>query len=161
MDRIDNSLKGKLRPGSFSSKGKRKTAPSRISGSEQSRTGLFNVEETEAVPITNDTELQEVVNSIHRLGDRLLKYPHPDTVAHYRQAVRNFINHVTGNAYTTREYISRRDILNQKKYVLIQTIDEKLDTLSRNVLGSQKNQLDLLSTIEEIQGLLVNLIHVS
>ena len=118
-------------------------------------------ESNEISHIDTEAELQSVVDSIHQLGEKLLAYPVPDTLAAYKQAVRNFITHVTHTAYATKEYLSRKNILNQKKYVLIQVVDEKLEKLSRNVLTSQKQQIDMLCCIEEIQGLLINLLHVS
>jgi uncharacterized protein YaaR (DUF327 family) len=57
--------------------------------------------------------------------------------------------------------LSRHNILNQKKYTIIEVIDERLDRLTRQVLASQGQQLDLLADIEEIQGLLVDILHVS
>ncbi len=110
--------------------------------------------------IQNDEELEEIVDSIHRYGDELIKFPGVDNLARYKQAVGNFIRHVVRNAYTVEEQLSRKNILNQKKYTIVKVVDEKLENLSRAVLGAQNKQMDLLGSIEEIQGLLVDILHV-
>ncbi len=110
-------------------------------------------------PINSDHELQEIIGDIQRLGEELVKYPGIDNLTRYKQAIRDFIAHVTDNAYSTEEHISRRTILNQKKYTIIKVIDERLDDLSRKVFVSQSSQIDMLANLEEIQGLLVNILH--
>jgi len=47
--------------------------------------------------------------------------------------------------------------MQQKKYVIIRVIDEKLEDLAAHVLKSQGEQLDILDRIDEINGLLIDL----
>ena len=163
MAKIDGSTQGQFRS-PVSQKSKKKKASSQIPGAFLGRfmSGHSSkVDAPEISSITTEEELMSVIDSIHRLGENLLKNPNLDSFARYKQAIRDFIAHVTHNAYVTEEHLSRKNILNQKKYVIIQVIDEKLDTLSQSVLASQKRQIDMLSSIEEIQGLLIDIFHVS
>jgi uncharacterized protein YaaR (DUF327 family) len=111
--------------------------------------------------IHSDEELRGLIEDIQNFGEALIKFPGVDNLSRYKQAVRDFVNHTTGHAYRAEEQLSRHNILNQKKYTIIEVIDERLDRLTRQVLASQGQQLDLLADIEEIQGLLVDILHVS
>ena len=162
MAKIDGSTQGQFRstflPGS---RKKKKSLPVFGGVLGKLMSGSSKAVSAETSDINTDEELRAVIDSIHQLGENLLKYPGPDILAQYKQSVRDFIAHVTRKTYSTEEYVSRKNILKQKRYVLIQTIDTKLDALSRTILSSQKQQVDMLSNIEEIQGLLIDMIHVS
>ena len=56
------------------------------------------------------------------------------------------------------EKISGVNILRRKKFTLVKVIDKKLESLAAEVLKNQRDQIGILSAIEEINGLLVNLI---
>ena len=47
--------------------------------------------------------------------------------------------------------------MQQKKYVILRVVDEKLERLTAHVLKGQADQLDILRRIDEINGLLVDL----
>lgn len=114
-----------------------------------------------AAEIHSDEELKALIDDIHEMGENLLRFPGIDNLARYKQAVKDFLSHTTGHAFRAEEHISRRNILNQKKYTIIKVVDEKLEKLSKAVLSSQSKQIELLSDIEEIQGLLVDILHAS
>ncbi len=48
-------------------------------------------------------------------------------------------------------------VLDEKKWVKIKVVDEKLEKLASYIVQSQKNQLTILKKIEEIEGILVDL----
>jgi len=90
----------------------------------------------------------------------------------YKQAVRNFINYVVQNCYSKED---EEGILNKfkpsfkgkrgtpeateaKRYVKIQVIDKKLEDLAAMLLSSQGRQMELVSRLEEIKGLLIDLL---
>ncbi|AHC14767.1 YaaR family protein [Salinispira pacifica] len=168
MDRIDGTGGFLFRPDHPLPEKKKKTnsakKPSRgMFGKLLSKTEVSESEFSTlpGTPIESDDQLREIIDTIHSTGEQILKYPGPDTLARYRQAVGDFIRHVSSNAYQVDEQISRRDVLNQKKYSIIRIVNEKLEKLSRSVLSSQNRQMDMLGGMEEIQGLLVDLLHVS
>jgi uncharacterized protein YaaR (DUF327 family) len=49
--------------------------------------------------------------------------------------------------------------LKRKKFTQVEIIDQKLEQLAAGILSNQKDQLGLLGKIEEINGLLVDLLH--
>lgn len=125
---------------------------------------MFSSSESQAASthaIDDERALQNLMDEIQQLGQRLSAFPGVDNLARYKQAIRDFLSHTTGKGYAVEEHISRRNILNQKKYSLVKVVDEKLDRLTKAMLGSQKKQLELLADIEEINGLLVDILHAS
>jgi uncharacterized protein YaaR (DUF327 family) len=65
---------------------------------------------------------------------------------------------VVDRSFTVTERTSGGNVLRRKKFTQVQVIDEKLEQLAAGILANQKNQLALLAKIEEINGLLVDLI---
>ena len=106
----------------------------------------------------SDTELEAMLDDIHRLGDLVRKQTSLGTMRDYRKAVGAFIHVVVERGLTIEENSSGHNILNRKKFALIKVIDERLERLASGVLQTQKDQLDILARIDEINGLLVDLV---
>jgi uncharacterized protein YaaR (DUF327 family) len=49
------------------------------------------------------------------------------------------------------------DVLKRKRYALIRIIDDKLERLAAAMVSNQRNQIELLAKIDEINGLIVDL----
>jgi len=106
----------------------------------------------------SEESLHELLDEVHSAGDALSRRPFPPEITAYRTAVRNFINYVVENSYDTEEQKSGINILKQKKFTLIRVIDSKLEGMAAAILRSQLNQLEILEKLDEIKGLLVNLL---
>jgi uncharacterized protein YaaR (DUF327 family) len=57
-----------------------------------------------------------------------------------------------------QEKTSGGDILRRKRFTQVKIIDEKLESLVQAVLRNQGKQLDVLEKINEIRGMLIDLI---
>jgi uncharacterized protein YaaR (DUF327 family) len=112
----------------------------------------------ETLPISEET-LRVLLDEVHSSGDALKDRPFPDEIVQYKKAVRNFIHYVVENSYTLEEKTSGANLLLRKKFTLVQVVDRRLEQLAAGIMAGQTNQLDLLSRIDEIAGLLVNLLH--
>jgi uncharacterized protein YaaR (DUF327 family) len=122
-------------------------------------------------PVSEDT-VNKLMDEVRSAGDILRSRPLPEEILHYKQAVRNFINYVTKNTYDVKpedgipkyqrpNYNGKKwspDAMDHNQYFKIQVIDKKLDDLAAIVLSGQGYQLNMLSRLEEIQGLLVDLL---
>ena len=120
-----------------------------------------NIQETEApemFPISEET-LQTLLDDVNSSGDELKSRPFPDEIIQYKKAVRNFIHYVVENSYTLEEKTSGANLLRRKKFTLVQVVDKKLEQLAAGIMAGQTNQLELLARIDEIAGILVNLLH--
>ena len=117
------------------------------------------------LPVSEET-VNLLMDDVRSAGDNLQSRPFPDEILRYKQAVRNFINYIVQNNYSKEteagipnmmkpSFTGRRD--DRNKYVKIQVIDKKLEDLAAMLLSSQSRQLNLVSRLEEIRGLLVDL----
>jgi uncharacterized protein YaaR (DUF327 family) len=120
----------------------------------------------------SDESVNILMDEVRDAGDRLKTRPFGEEIMRYKQAVRNFINYVVQNCYSKEEeegilnkfkpsFKGRRgtpEATERKHYVKIQVIDKKLEDLAAMLLSSQSPQMELISRLEEIKGLLVDLL---
>jgi uncharacterized protein YaaR (DUF327 family) len=123
------------------------------------------------LPVSDDT-VNILMDEVRSTGDTLKHRPLPEEILRYKQAVRNFINYVVQNAYSMEVEAGVPNFLKpgfkgqrgtdeaneRKKHIKIQVIDKKLEDLAAMLITSQVNQLKLVSRLEEIRGLLVDLL---
>jgi uncharacterized protein YaaR (DUF327 family) len=112
---------------------------------------------TEILTISEDHPLESALDDIHELGEELKEKPSLKTISRYKRAVRGFMQYVVKNSMDIDEQVSGVNILKRKRYTLIKIIDEKLERLAAQILQNQSDQLDILSRVDEINGLLVDL----
>lgn len=122
-------------------------------------------ETAEAIPLdppTSEevgTDIEELLDSVHRRGERLLERRTFSSVQEYREAVQAFLRRVVPDASQLETHESSHSILFRKRYTLLGEINRKVDRLVRGVLQTQAQQVEILSRLEEIEGLLVDLLH--
>jgi len=123
------------------------------------------------LPVSDDS-VNMLMDEVRSAGDILKSRPLPEEIMRYKQAVRSFVNYVVKNNYSiNREeglphflkngFKGRRgtpEAMKGNEYTKIQIIDRKLEDLAAMLLSSQVRQLELVSRLEEIKGLLVDLL---
>jgi hypothetical protein len=102
--------------------------------------------------------LEQLLDEVHQRGDMLAESQSLENIKLYRQAVSAFLKFVVGNMLTVEEQTSGGNILRRKRFTQVKIIDGKLESLVQAVLRNQGKQLDVLEKINEIQGLLIDLI---
>jgi len=112
------------------------------------------------IPLDGSESLEELLDDVHSKGDELKRDPVLGPLKEYKNAVRRFLKYILDNSIEAEEVMGVRNpkTLKQKKYLLVKVVDEKLEKLAVHVLRGQSEQLDILKRIEEIQGLLVDII---
>jgi hypothetical protein len=106
----------------------------------------------------SEEALRELLDDVHESGEELKTKPTPENIKRYKGAVRSFLHYIVENGYTAEERMSGTNILKRKKFVVIQVVDRKLEQLAAGILAGQRAQLDILAKVEEINGLLIDLI---
>jgi len=120
----------------------------------------------------SEESVNKLMDEVRSAGDVLRNRPFPEEIMRYKQAVRNFMNYVVKNSYTVEHeegipnflkpgFTGRRgtpEAMNGKLYTKIQVVDKKLEDLAAMLLSGQKQQMELVSRLEEIRGLLVDLL---
>lgn len=102
--------------------------------------------------------MEEILDAIYELGEEVKKEPRRSSVMAYKRAVKRLVSIAVDSGLVVEEQTSSPNILKQKRFTLIKIIDEKLDRLVSGVLVNQRDTLDVLGRIDEINGLLVDLI---
>jgi uncharacterized protein YaaR (DUF327 family) len=117
-------------------------------------------EEAEALPDypASEEALRELLDDVHSSGDELKRRPFPEEIKQYQRAVRNFLHYVVENGYAIEERTSGVNLKKRKKFTLVQVVDRKLESLAASILANQVSQIEMLARIDEIAGLLVNLL---
>jgi len=127
-------------------------------------------------PLQNYAASEEALNSlmddVRDAGDVLKDRPLPEEISRYKQAVRNFINYVVQNTYSLEndkglpKYLKpgfrgergTEESKEQIRHTVIRVIDKKLEELASMLLTSQARQMQLVARLEEIRGLLIDLL---
>ena len=123
------------------------------------------------LPVSEET-LDYLMDEVRSAGDTLRTRPFPDEIIRYKQAVRNFMHYIVENSYSLDHetgipkflkggYRGPRgtpEAMKQITYTKIQVIDKKLEDMAAMLLSSQAQQLELTSRLEEIKGLLIDLL---
>ncbi len=76
----------------------------------------------------------------------------------FRESVKRFLAYVVKHALEVEEHVSGGNILKRKKFTVVEVIDRKLESLASAVLAGQADQMEILRRIDEIRGLLVDLV---
>ncbi len=100
----------------------------------------------------------ELLDSVHVAGEDLKRDANVESVKAYKLAVRNFVHYVVEHAYDVVEKSSGGSILKRKKFTTVVVIDERLERLAAEVVSAQRDKLDILRRLDEIYGLLVDLL---
>lgn len=108
----------------------------------------------------SDLDLEELLDEIHEAGEALKEVPTLENVKNYKGSVSRFLKFVVKNSLKTETTAGANfnPLKKQKRYTIIKVVDEKLERLAAGVLQNQSDKLYILEKIEEINGLIVNLL---
>ena len=113
----------------------------------------------------SDEALTELMDAVHSAGSDLIDRPFAEEILRYKKAVRDFIHYVVENGFAVLEIkgIKKKTTLRGKtewkdaKYTQVRVIDQKLEEFAAAILSGQTSQLERVSKLDEIKGLLVDL----
>jgi uncharacterized protein YaaR (DUF327 family) len=101
--------------------------------------------------------LEELLDEVHGAGDALKENPSVDLVQAYKKAVRDFVHFVVERSFSVEQKSSGRNILKRNVYFRVSVIDASLEKLAAEILRNQRDNLEILRRVDEINGLLVDL----
>ena len=174
MDKVDFSgaslIGASLRPG-IKPEPKKTRAKSEGKGVHKS---LFSelLEKTSAAEMgplrelaPSEEALAELMDEVHSSGSDLIERPFHDEILKYKRAVRNFVNYVVENGFEmqTIQGAKKKTLVRGESrwkdvvYHQVQVVDRKLEELAATILSAQTTQLERVSKLDEITGLLVDL----
>jgi uncharacterized protein YaaR (DUF327 family) len=101
--------------------------------------------------------LEAMLDEVHESGGELLAAQSLQNIKRYRNSVKAFLEHVLKKMVALEQKSSGTNVLKRKRFTQVRVIDGKLERLVSELLASQRRQLDILGRINEITGLLVDL----
>lgn len=124
----------------------------------QSSDGTFkfmlasNIEEAEL-----SSRLNALMEQITMEGDKLSKKRDVKDMRHYRGLVKEFLNEVVTHSheFERENFLDKRG--RHRVYGIIRLVDEQLDQLAQALMKDEKDNLEILSKIGEIRGLLLDI----
>lgn len=113
----------------------------------------FSKEMDSSLSNRSKKDLKELMDSIKKKGDRVVLTKTHGDVMEYKSLVKEYLNKVMDNMYELNKCY---DTFNSRYYLTVETIDKKLQELTNSILGNEKDNISILTTIDEIQGLLLD-----
>lgn len=103
----------------------------------------------------SEQQLQEMLKDIEKLGKRLTKTKTLEDARIYRNKIREYLTFILKNTYMLKKDTNS---LTFSIHTRVEIINEKLDELNRAVMEEQREAIDIADKIEEIKGLLVDVL---
>ncbi|MDQ0156926.1 YaaR family protein [Robertmurraya andreesenii] len=102
-------------------------------------------------------KLSQMVVEIEDQGKVLAENRTVDELRKYKKMVKQFMEEAVQNGLQLEEQRGFNRRGRTKIYKIVKEVDKKLIDLANNVLDKEKNSLDILNTVGEIKGLLINI----
>lgn len=109
-----------------------------------------------------ETELKErvavLMEEITNEGKKIAKHMDVRDMKHYRALIQEFMNEVVtrSHKFQRENFLDRRG--RHRVYGMIKLVDETLDELAAELIKEEKDHLLILSKIDEIRGLLLDIL---
>ncbi|MBP5158942.1 MAG: YaaR family protein [Lachnospiraceae bacterium] len=109
-----------------------------------------------------ETALQEklaaLMNEITEQGEKLKKRRDVRDMKHYRELIKGFLNEVVNRShkFSRENFLDKRG--RHRVYGMIRLVDEKLDLIASELIKDEKDVLLILNNIDEIRGLLLDIL---
>ncbi|MDR1117337.1 MAG: YaaR family protein [Oscillospiraceae bacterium] len=101
--------------------------------------------------------LQELIGDIDKQAAKLGKRADINEFVKYRKLIRDFMDEVISNGYEFSKENSFEARGRHRFFATVNTVNEKLDAMAKEVLESQSENINLLDKIDDIRGLLVDM----
>lgn len=101
--------------------------------------------------------LNALMEQIDAEGKKLAKRRDLKDMKHYRGLVKEFLNEIVtrSHEFTRENFLDKRG--RHRIYGIIRLVDENLDSLAQELVNDEKDNIDILNKIGEIQGLLIDI----
>ncbi len=111
-----------------------------------------NIEEAEL-----QGRLNALMEEITSEGQKLAKRRDVKDMRHYRGLVKSFLNEIVtrSHEFSRENFLDKRG--RHRVYGIVRLVDENLDELAQALMSDEKENIDILGKIGEIQGLLLDI----
>ena len=108
-----------------------------------------------------EKDLQEKLNSMMEQitvqGDKISKHMDIKDMKKYRELVKGFLNEVVSRSheFSRENFLDRRG--RHRVYGIVRLVDKNLDDLAGELVKDEKDHLAIISKIDDIRGLLLEI----
>ena len=102
----------------------------------------------------SEEQLKEMIEEIHKKGNRLLVTKTYGDVIAYKKMIKEYLESILKFMYNTKKDIS---FWQTQYFITVDTIDAKLEELTTALLKDETDNLNMAASIDEIQGLIVDI----
>lgn len=108
-----------------------------------------------------ESKLQEklsgLMDEITAQGKKISTHMDIKDMKKYRSLVKDFMNEVVTHSheFSRENFLDRRG--RHRVYGIIRQVDKNLDDLAEELMKDEKNQIDILNRVGEIEGLLLDI----
>lgn len=99
-------------------------------------------------------ELESYIKDIKKKGNKLILSKSYIDIKNYKSTIKNYLKAVVDYTYILNKNIG---FWENQYYSTVETINEQLESLTNELLSEEKENLDISSTIDTIQGLLIDI----
>lgn len=121
--------------------------------STKSKVEKFSMEMESSFLKHTKKDLQDMLSSIKKKGSTIVTSKTIENVTEYKSLVKEYLKKVFDEMYVLDKC---SDTFNSKYYLTVETIDEKLKELTDKVIRNENDNISILNTIDEIQGLMLS-----
>jgi uncharacterized protein YaaR (DUF327 family) len=113
---------------------------------------ISNIEEQEL-----QSRLNVLIEDITQQGKKLGKHMDVRDMKKYRRMIKDFMNEIVSHShkFTRENFLDRRG--RHRVYGMIKLIDQNLDELAMELMKDEKDHIAILSKIDEIRGILLDI----
>lgn len=104
-----------------------------------------------------EERINTLVDKILEQGDKLGKKTDIRELKIYKSLISEFLDEAVNNShkFSKKNFLDRRG--RHKVYAIVKKVNENLENLTKEVLSSQKDNIKILSNLDDIRGLILDL----
>lgn len=102
----------------------------------------------------SEEELRKMIDDIHKRGNRLVITKTYGDVIAYKKLIKEYLKSILKFMYDTKKDVS---FWQTQYFITVETIDQKLEELTAALLNGEVENLNIAASIDEIQGLIVDI----
>lgn len=102
----------------------------------------------------SEEQLNKMIDDIKKRGGKLITTKTYVDVIMYKKMIKEYLESILKFMYETKKDIS---FWQTQYFITVDTVDLKLEELTKTLLSDEKDHINIASTIDEIQGMIVDI----
>ncbi|WP_315067106.1 YaaR family protein [uncultured Clostridium sp.] len=102
----------------------------------------------------SEEQLNKMIDNIKKRGNKLVVTKTYVDVIMYKKMIKEYLESILKFMYETKKDIS---FWQTQYFITVDTVDAKLEELTNVLLSDEKENINIASTIDEIQGMIVDI----